>query len=90
MSVACAAEVFGRFLCERDTSNKPFEWTGRNLLSASPPQSPCLPLKGSVSRVPVIDAEPGSWGRPLCPVLLLRWREWLVGHEFHIGVRARG
>ncbi|MFN9803508.1 MAG: hypothetical protein ACK54Y_06750 [Bacteroidota bacterium] len=29
-------------------SNKPFEWTGRQLLSASPPQAPCLPLKGSV------------------------------------------
>jgi hypothetical protein len=32
----------------RDTSNKPFEWTGRHQLPASPPQSPCLPLRGSV------------------------------------------
>ena len=32
-------------------ANKPFEWTGRHLLSASPPQAPCLPLKGSVRRI---------------------------------------
>ena len=32
----------------RKPSNKPFEWTGRHELSASPPQAPCLPLKGSV------------------------------------------
>jgi len=29
-------------------ANKPFEWTGLHPLSASPPQAPCLPLKGSV------------------------------------------
>jgi hypothetical protein len=29
-------------------SNKPFEWTGHLQLSATPPQAPCLPLKGSV------------------------------------------
>jgi hypothetical protein len=28
--------------------NKPFEWIGRHQLSASPAQTPCLPLKGSV------------------------------------------
>jgi len=46
--VACTAEVRGRCLWECDTSNKPFEWTGRHQLSASPPQAPCLPLKGGV------------------------------------------
>jgi len=50
MSVACAAEVYGRFLWEGDTSNKPFEWTGHHQPSAPPPQAPCLPLKGSVLR----------------------------------------
>jgi hypothetical protein len=30
-------------------SNKPLEWAGHHLLSAPPPQSPCLPLRGSVS-----------------------------------------
>jgi hypothetical protein len=30
--------------------NKPFEWTGRNHLTASHPKAPCLPLKGSVRR----------------------------------------
>ena len=30
-------------------SNKPLEWTGLHLLSAAPPQAPCLPLRGSVS-----------------------------------------
>jgi hypothetical protein len=49
MSVACAAELCGRFLWECDTSNKPLEWAGRLQLSASPPQAPCLPLRGSVS-----------------------------------------
>jgi hypothetical protein len=29
-------------------SNKPFEWTYHHQLSASPPQTPCLPLKASV------------------------------------------
>jgi hypothetical protein len=33
-----------------DTSNKPFEWTGRPLLSASPLLASCLPLKGSVGQ----------------------------------------
>jgi hypothetical protein len=32
-----------------DTSNKPFEWTGNEHLSSSPPKAPSLPLKGSVS-----------------------------------------
>jgi len=32
----------------RDTSNKPFEWTGRHQISASLHQDPCLPLKDSV------------------------------------------
>ena len=50
MSVACAAEVFGRFLWEGDTSNKPLEWAGRLQLSASTPQATCLPLRGSVRR----------------------------------------
>ena len=35
---------------EKRLSNKPFEWTGPHQLSASPPQAPCLPLKGSVSQ----------------------------------------
>ena len=34
-----------------DTSNKPFEWTGRHQLSASQPQAPRLPLKGSVMQM---------------------------------------
>ena len=42
------AKVCGRCLRERDTSNKPFERTGRHKTFASPPQTPCLPLKGSV------------------------------------------
>lgn len=29
-------------------SNTPLEWTGRHQLSASLPQAPCLPLRGSV------------------------------------------
>jgi hypothetical protein len=29
-------------------SNKLFDWTGRHQTSASPPQDPCLPLRGSV------------------------------------------
>ena len=32
-------------------SNKPLEWTGRRQSSASPPQAPCLPLRGSVRRI---------------------------------------
>jgi hypothetical protein len=32
------------------TSNKPLEWTGHHHLSATPPQAPCLPLRGSVRR----------------------------------------
>jgi hypothetical protein len=48
MRVACAAEVCRRYLWEVDTSNKPFEWTGHQRLSAAPPQIPCLPLRGSV------------------------------------------
>jgi len=48
MSVTCAAGVWGCFLWEGDTSNKPFEWTGHHQLSAPPPQDSCLPLKGSV------------------------------------------
>ena len=48
MSISCAPDVGGRFLCGGDTSNKPFEWTGRHNHSATPPQAPCLPLKGSV------------------------------------------
>ena len=51
MSLACAAEVRGRCLWEGDTSNKPFEWTGRHQFFASPPQASCLPLKGSVIRI---------------------------------------
>jgi hypothetical protein len=38
MSVACGAEVCGRFLWGSDTSNKPFEWTGRHHLSAEHPK----------------------------------------------------
>jgi len=48
MNVACAADVRSRILWGDDTSNKPFEWTGRRHLLASPPQAHCLPLKGSV------------------------------------------
>jgi len=50
MSVAVAVEVCGRFLWEGGTSNKPFEWTGRHELPATPTPAPCLPLKGSVGR----------------------------------------
>jgi hypothetical protein len=57
MNVACAAEVCGRFLWECDTSNKPFEWTGRHLLTASPPQAPCLPLRGSVRPTKALAAD---------------------------------
>ena len=71
-------------------ANKPLEWTGHHQLSASPPQAPCLPLRGSVIRIHVVEAEPGNWGWLLSPVLLLQWRQWWIGHEFHIGVRARG
>ena len=31
-------------------SNKPLEWTGPHLVSALPPNAPCLPLRGSVRR----------------------------------------
>ena len=34
----------------RISPNRPFEWTGRQHLSATPPQAHCLPLKGSVGR----------------------------------------
>jgi hypothetical protein len=33
------------------TSNKPLEWTGHNQPSCAPPQTPCLPLRGSVQVV---------------------------------------
>lgn len=29
-------------------ANKPLEWTGHHLLSATPPHALCLPLRGSV------------------------------------------
>jgi hypothetical protein len=59
MNVAyVAGEVCERFLCEGDTSNKPFELTGHHQFSAVSPQSPCLPLKGSVRRI-------GSQGKNL-------------------------
>ena len=32
------------------TSNKPLECTGHNQLSSAPPQTPCLPLRGSVNQ----------------------------------------
>jgi len=31
------------------SANRPLEWTGLLILSAEPPQAPCLPLRGSVS-----------------------------------------
>jgi len=56
MNVACAAEARGRCLWEVDTSNKPFEWTGHRQRSASPPQAPCLPLRGSVRQIQSLEA----------------------------------
>jgi len=32
-------------------ANKPLEWKGHHQLSAAPPLSPCLPLRGSVRRI---------------------------------------
>lgn len=32
--------------------NMSLEWTGHQVLSASPPQAPCLPFKGGVIRIP--------------------------------------
>ena len=49
MSGTDEAEVCGRFLWGSDTLNKPLEWTGHHQLSATPPQAPCLLLKGSVT-----------------------------------------
>jgi len=34
------------------TSNKPLEWTGHHLVSATPPYALCLPLRGSVRARP--------------------------------------
>ena len=33
--------------------NKPLEWTGLQQLTAFAPQSPCLPLRGSVRRISI-------------------------------------
>jgi hypothetical protein len=37
-------------ICEAcgKSANRPLEWTGLLILSAEPPQAPCLPLRGSV------------------------------------------
>ena len=45
------------------TSNKPFKWTGHHQLSATPPQTPCLPLRGSaqVMPQPINRPSPGVW-----------------------------
>jgi hypothetical protein len=40
-------------------SNKPLEWTGRQQLSATPPKTPCLPLRGSVIRTLKCDQTAG-------------------------------
>jgi hypothetical protein len=45
------ATVRVRYLSGNDTPNKPLEWSGRHQRSASPPEAPCLPLKGSVRRI---------------------------------------
>jgi hypothetical protein len=34
-----------------DTSNTPIEWTGNHQLSASPPETPCLPFKDIVKHI---------------------------------------
>jgi hypothetical protein len=39
------------YLRGADISNKAFEWTIRHQLTASPPQAPCLPLRGRVIRL---------------------------------------
>ena len=41
----------------RDTSNKPLEWTGHHQLSTSPPDTLCLPLRGSVRRIGMREQE---------------------------------
>lgn len=41
-------KVFLSYMGGGDTSNKPLEWTGQHHISTSPPQAPCLPLRGSV------------------------------------------
>ena len=37
-------------------SNQPLEWTGLHQLFAAPPRSPCLPLRGSVGKMPTAGA----------------------------------
>ncbi len=51
-------------------ANKPLEWTGHLILSAAPPQAPCLPLRGSV-RAPqrAIHATSLAAGSRLCRLL---------------------
>jgi hypothetical protein len=49
-SMSDNAHLCGHFLWGSNTSNKPFEWPGHHHLPASPSQTPCLPLKGSVQR----------------------------------------
>jgi hypothetical protein len=75
MSVACAAKVCKRFLWEGDTSNKPFEWTGRHQLTAPPPQSPCLPLKGSVRSILI------GWVATKLDELPPQSKKYLDGHH---------
>jgi hypothetical protein len=50
MGSAGDAKVRARSLWRSDTSNKPLERSGHHQQSASPPQAPCLPLRGSVRR----------------------------------------
>jgi hypothetical protein len=41
-------------IVRRDISNTPLEWTGHHEQPATPPQVPCLPLRGSVSE-PIVE-----------------------------------
>ena len=49
-------------------SNKPLEWTGRQQLSATPPKTPCLPLRGSV----------GPSMHMIRRIVIWVWRAWPV------------
>ena len=50
------------------SSNKPFEWTGRHQLSASPTQASCLPSRAALERW-----GPGGCGQEPVYFLYSRW-----------------
>ena len=73
-------------------ANMPLEWTGHLHVFATPPLSPCLPLRSSVSRMPgkpveldrVVSLDPlhrrtGRWQLEGFPLYLLRQRGFPYG-----------